>query len=271
MTILIIIAIVATVVIYVVYLTHGNYEEPKKQAQQPKVPKHFDLLDENGDPLPPTPRQEPEVKSLRYFCIKDSGYNVTVWPKDQRMGDYLEFTIAGLNHRDNSKYLGEFTGYLEAEPTNDYDPNAIKSLLLLYRQKQWPLLLRLLHHSQIIWPKSYPFIPTTPSSSSSMSFHLSRPPIWSKSSPNVSPRTSKNVNKLMKIPLKSWYQQNPTQSPPSPLSRRTGILCKMAERLWEWGEEKAEEMRRGNAISRIWSQNRRNVYPDVYPRLPRSP
>lgn len=128
MTILIIIAIVASVVIYVVYLTHGNYEEPTKQAKQPEVPKHFDLLDENGDPLPPTPRQEPEVKSLHYFCLKDKGYHVTVWPKSQRLGDYLEFTIAGLNYCDNSKYLGEFTGYLEAEPTNDYDPNAIKVL-----------------------------------------------------------------------------------------------------------------------------------------------
>ena len=70
------------------------------------------------------------VQELRYFCLKDKGYHVSVWPKDQGYQgiDYLEFNIAGLNHRDNSNYLGEFTGYLEAEPTNEYDPNAIKVL-----------------------------------------------------------------------------------------------------------------------------------------------
>jgi len=69
------------------------------------------------------------IKELDYFCIKDKGYHVSVWPKAQRIGDYLEFNIAGMNYRtDINNYLGEFVGTLEAEPTNPYDSNAIKIL-----------------------------------------------------------------------------------------------------------------------------------------------
>lgn len=69
------------------------------------------------------------VQNLKYFCIKDKGYHVSVWPKDQLHGDYMEFPIAGLSHRKNiDNYLGECAGTLEAEPTNEYDPNAIKVL-----------------------------------------------------------------------------------------------------------------------------------------------
>ena len=69
------------------------------------------------------------VKNLKYFCVKDKGYHVTVWPKDQLIGDYQEFNIAGMSYRDNiDNYLGECVGTLEPEPTNEYDPNAIKVL-----------------------------------------------------------------------------------------------------------------------------------------------
>ena len=114
----------------------------KRQSQpsaQPKSeqPMHFDLLDENGDLI-----RKPQVKivvgggnsnapiqELRYFCIKDKGYHVSVWPKDQGIGNYLEFQVAGLNHVANiNNYLGEFAGTLEPEPTNPYDENAIKIL-----------------------------------------------------------------------------------------------------------------------------------------------
>ena len=72
---------------------------------------------------------EPKIKELQYFCIKDKGYHVTVWPKDNRIGEVLEFTIAGMSYRDDiDEYLGEHVGTLEAEPTNPYDPNAIKVL-----------------------------------------------------------------------------------------------------------------------------------------------
>ena len=72
-----------------------------------------------------------KVQELRYFCIKDKGYHVSVWPKDQGFQglDYIEFNIAGMSHRGNiDEYLGESVGVLEAEPTNPYDPNAIKIL-----------------------------------------------------------------------------------------------------------------------------------------------
>ena len=77
----------------------------------------------------PTGNPNAKVQRLQYFCIKDKGYHVTVWPKDQYIPDYLEFEIAGLSYRDKiDDYLGEHVGTLEAEPTNDYDHNAIKIL-----------------------------------------------------------------------------------------------------------------------------------------------
>lgn len=99
---------------------------------------HFELLDDDGEPLPNyhqsvrrQPIEEPKVRRLRYFCVKDKGYHVSVWPKDQGMQnlDYIEFNIAGLSYRDNIEdYLGEHAGRLEAEPSNPYDHNAIKIL-----------------------------------------------------------------------------------------------------------------------------------------------
>jgi hypothetical protein len=70
-----------------------------------------------------------KVEELRYFCIKDKGYHVTVWPKNYSSFDIVRFHIAGIEYRGNlDKYLGEFKGTLEAEPTNAYDSNAIKVL-----------------------------------------------------------------------------------------------------------------------------------------------
>ena len=75
------------------------------------------------------PNNNPKVQELKYFCVKDKGYHVTVWPKDQYIPDYIEFEIAGMSYRDNiDNYLGEHKGTLEAEPTNEYDSNAIKIL-----------------------------------------------------------------------------------------------------------------------------------------------
>lgn len=84
-------------------------------------------------PLPDLKDDEPTsdvaVQQLQYFCIKDKGYHVSVWPKDHDQFDILEFNIAGMSYRDNiDGYIGEFVGTLEAEPTNAYDPNAIKVL-----------------------------------------------------------------------------------------------------------------------------------------------
>ena len=120
MTILLITIIFVAVGVFVV-LTTSKKEPQQPQSQQPI---HFDLLDENGNIL-----NEPVVQELQYFCIKDKGYHVSVWPKDNRIGEVLEFTIAGTSYRGNlDEYLGEHVGTLEAEPTNPYDANAIKIL-----------------------------------------------------------------------------------------------------------------------------------------------
>ena len=171
----------------------------KKQQKQSQLPMHFDLLDENGDPIKdrpsklmdlntttvaerqrvygrgfrkqlqfdelqrraeaagdtetleairlgtydgPLPELEDDVphlelsgnpnapvQELQYFCIKDKGYHVSVWPKDQPIGGYIEFDIAGISHREGiDRHLGEFVATLEPEPTNPYDANAIKIL-----------------------------------------------------------------------------------------------------------------------------------------------
>ena len=120
MTILLITIIIVAVGVFVV-LTTSKKEPQQPQSQQPI---HFDLLDENGNTL-----KEPVVQELQYFCIKDKGYHVTVWPKDNRIGEVLEFTIAGMSYRDDiENYLGEHVGTLKPEPANPYDANAIKIL-----------------------------------------------------------------------------------------------------------------------------------------------
>jgi hypothetical protein len=130
---MLIVVIIIVAVAFALYM----YAHSKSQADnsQPSQPTHFDLLDENGDPI-----KEPEVKivigggdsdakvqELEHFCIKDKGYHVSVWPKNYSQFDFVEFSIAGISHRDNiENYIGEFVGLLQAEPTNAYDSNAIK-------------------------------------------------------------------------------------------------------------------------------------------------
>lgn len=109
----------------------------RKKNEQRSQPMHFDLLDENGVSIKNSKvkvvidvgNSDEPVQVLQYFCIKDKGYHVTVWPKDYDQFDIVEFNIAGMSYRDNiDDYLGEFKGTLEAEPTNAYDSNAIKVL-----------------------------------------------------------------------------------------------------------------------------------------------
>lgn len=107
-----------------------------KQQKQSQEPMHFDLLDENGNPIrKPVITVEAgngsdaPIQELQYFCIKDKGYHTSVWPKNQPVGGYIEFNIAGISHQDNiDQHLGEFIATLEPEPTNPYDENAIKIL-----------------------------------------------------------------------------------------------------------------------------------------------
>lgn len=128
--VLIIIAVALS--IYAAKLSHKSKSNPTKPDSTP--PSNFSILDDNGDPMPSSqqsssPVVEPSDQRLRYFCIKDKGYHVTVWPKDYNHFDMVRFNIAGIEYRNNiDEYLGEFVGVLEAEPTNPYDPNAIKIL-----------------------------------------------------------------------------------------------------------------------------------------------
>lgn len=88
---------------------------PKPMAVKPKV----SIVQEVEVP----------VQKLRYFCIKDKGYHVSVWPNGYDQFDIVEFSIAGMSHRDGiDDHLGEFEGTLVPEPANPYDSNAIKVL-----------------------------------------------------------------------------------------------------------------------------------------------
>ena len=78
-----------------------------------------------------------EVQELKFFCIKDKGYHVSVWPKDVYQPDFIEFEIAGITHHADvaMKHLGESMALLVAEPDNPYDPNAIRLMT-----SDWQLL-----------------------------------------------------------------------------------------------------------------------------------
>lgn len=115
-----------------VFLTLFIYQGEKKAETptMPEQPKHEQQsmhLDLKNDMQRREPVEQPNVKRLRYFCIKDEGYHISVWPKDQCIGDCLQFPIAGLTYvEDIDDYLGEMVATLEVDPTNPYDANAIK-------------------------------------------------------------------------------------------------------------------------------------------------
>ena len=140
MSLLILFIIAVCLLVYAVKVSRRNKEESEKQ-QTAEQPTHFDLLDDNGDPIPSSDDRsrasashsihEPSVQRLRYFCIKDKGYHVTVWPKDQGFQgvDYIEFNVAGITHGEHiDDHLGEFVATLEPDPSNPYDAQAIKIL-----------------------------------------------------------------------------------------------------------------------------------------------
>ena len=95
---------------------------------------YFGSPSQPSSPSPRVPVGSPDgenapIQELKYFCVKDKGYHVTVWPKNQPTGGYIEFNIAGISYRgDISPYLGEFVAILEPEPSTPYDANAIKIL-----------------------------------------------------------------------------------------------------------------------------------------------
>ena len=132
LTLFIIITAIVLFTWYVIRNLHDSQDEddielpPAEPLLKPKAPSFsIKVVADEGSDAP--------VQNLKYFCIKDKGYHISVWPKDNNSWlpglDYVEFNIAGLSYRDNiNHYLGEHVGTLEAEPTNQYDPNAIKVL-----------------------------------------------------------------------------------------------------------------------------------------------
>ena len=136
MSILFLFIVAVCLLAYAAKVSRRNKEESEKQ-QTTEQPTHFDLLDENGDPIKKPKAKiiigggdsDAQVQELQYFCIKDKGYHISVWPKDHDQFDVVQFNIAGMSHRDGvDKCLGEFVGVLMAEPDNPYDHNAIKVL-----------------------------------------------------------------------------------------------------------------------------------------------
>ena len=93
--------------------------------------KQFDAKKEEAEPAA-VPSESSDVKQpeLKFFCIKDKGYHVSVWPNvDGYAGlDYIEFDIAGISYHKEAamQRLGETLGFLAAEPDNPYDANAIR-------------------------------------------------------------------------------------------------------------------------------------------------
>ena len=104
------------------------HEQPWPSPQPKPAPQHRVAHNPNAP-----------VQELKFFCVKDKGYHVSVWPKDQGYEglDYVEFQIAGISHYKATamKHLGESLAILAAEPDNPYDSNAIRILT-----SDWQLL-----------------------------------------------------------------------------------------------------------------------------------
>jgi hypothetical protein len=147
MSFLVLFIIAVCLLVFAVKVSRKNKEESAKY-QSPEMPTHIDLLDDNGEPINSSddrvrPSEAPHIRvvicsddgkdapvqELQYFCVKDKGYNVSVWPKNQDLQgiDYIEFNIAGITHGEHiDEHLGEFVATLVPDPTNPYDANAIK-------------------------------------------------------------------------------------------------------------------------------------------------
>lgn len=113
-------ALIWIAVIVAIYFVLKQFD-PKKEKE--------DIV---SDASPTEPKLNPnaEVQVLKFFCIKDKGYHVSVWPNVDGYVDldYVEFNIAGITHHREAamNHLGENMGILVAEPDNPYDANAIR-------------------------------------------------------------------------------------------------------------------------------------------------
>ena len=149
MSLLMLFIIAVCLLVYAVKVSRRSKEESAK-CQTTETPTHFDLLDDNGEKINSSDdrvrsseaphirvvigsadHEDAPVQGLRYFCVKDKGYHVSVWPKNQGIQglDYIEFNIAGITHSEHiDDHLGEFISTLESDPSNPYDAQAIKIL-----------------------------------------------------------------------------------------------------------------------------------------------
>lgn len=113
-------AIIILAAIVAVYFFLKQFD-PKKETP-------FTVSD--ASPSEQKETQRKESKELKFFCVKDKGYHVSVWPNvDGYSGlDYIEFDIAGITYHKEAaiQHLGETLGFLAAEPDNPYDSNAIR-------------------------------------------------------------------------------------------------------------------------------------------------
>ncbi len=109
--------LIVIVIVYIIWKKKGK----KRDAHDV----HYGPLGSNGSPVQ-AQLSMPAIQRLNYFCLRDKGYHVSVWPKDQGIGNYLEFPIVGIMHGQHvSEHLGETVATLKPEPTNPYDPQAI--------------------------------------------------------------------------------------------------------------------------------------------------
>lgn len=108
------------------------YAATKKSSSQNEPEQQQDVKPASNNP-------HAEVQELKFFCIKDKGYHVSVWPNVDGYAniDYIEFDIAGISHyaKTAMKHLGESLAILSPEPDNPYDQNAIRVLT-----SDWQLL-----------------------------------------------------------------------------------------------------------------------------------
>lgn len=123
MPFIIFIFVVALIAIFIYAATKPSRSQNEPEQQQ-------DAQQTSNNP-------NAEVQELKFFCIKDKGYHVSVWPKDVYQPDFIEFEIAGISHYADvaKKHLGESLAILAEEPDNPYDPNAIRVMT-----SDWQLL-----------------------------------------------------------------------------------------------------------------------------------
>ena len=118
-------ALIWIAVIAAIYFFLKLFDPMKKENQVTKaaVPSDSSEVKQKENP-------NAELNEPKFFCIKDKGYHVSVWPNVEGYAglDYIEFDIAGITHHKAAamQRLGETLGFLAAEPDNKYDSNAIR-------------------------------------------------------------------------------------------------------------------------------------------------